>query len=167
MIIFSTGGIPLHQKPNFIISEWQIMQCRIITSKDNTEVSIKERVPQETTVKRYKFLPPIWKKTNKPPLKQIPRRCLSSLESHLFLLWQWPVLSAPKTFVLSDKYGVCKEWPGETNRRKKTAGQSTYCMLYCHAHHGRSEVALLNIHFSRCFPRSNHRRYWSTASQFL
>lgn len=59
--IFSFGGIPLHQKPNFIISEWQPMQRRIIISKDNTEVSIKERGPQETTVKRYKFLPLIWK----------------------------------------------------------------------------------------------------------
>lgn len=111
------------------------MQCRIITSKDNTEVSIKERVPQEITVKRYKFLLPIWRKKI-TPLKQIPRRCSSSLESHLSLLWQWPALSAPKTFVIFDKHRACKEWPGETNRRKGRAGQGTYWMLYCCAHQG-------------------------------
>lgn len=43
------------------------------------------------------------KKTLPQPLKLIPRWCLSILESHPSLLWQWPVLSAPKTFVLLDK----------------------------------------------------------------
>ena len=92
------------------------MQYGVINSKDNAEISIKERVPQEITVKRNKFLPPIGKTTPKtnpqkvsvlPGKPFIPAAAVTNTQhfQHLFYLTSTEYVKTDKRRKRSSKAG--------------------------------------------------------------